>query len=130
MVSFAVTGAQGLFQLRVRDADRFVLNIRKPGYALVSQIYDANVTSGRWTMTRASTHTVDPTKDQVLVNRRDPSSCPGKIADRYPSRRQPVHGREFDVSKLPQFTAVQWQDGKSKRSDARQARYPDEKACD
>ncbi len=113
----AVTGAEGLFQLRVRDADRFVLNIHKPGYALVSQIYDRGITSGRWTMTRASVATVDPTRDNVLVNRRDVTSCPGTIADRFAKEIAKNRSKgvriPVDVRKLPAFTAVQWQDGKS-----------------
>ena len=32
-----VTAASGMFSFRVKDAERFVLNIRKPGYGLVSQ---------------------------------------------------------------------------------------------
>lgn len=96
----AVTGATGFFQVRVRDAQRFVLNIRKAGYALVSRIYDDGVTGGRWTMTRATVTTIDPKRDNEIINERSPRDCPGPAANQQ-------NWRAF-----PQLLTPQWQDGK------------------
>jgi cytochrome c5 len=96
----ASTNPDGSFSIFVRDADRFVLNIHKPGYALVSRIYDDAVTGGRWTMTRASVMTVDPNKQLTLVDRRDGRNCPGPRAS------------YLDWRSFPQLAQPQWQDGK------------------
>ena len=98
----AVTDASGFFQLRVGNADRFVMNIRHPQYMLVSNIYDGEVSGGRWTMTRATVITnVDPTRDIRVVSQRDESDCPGPAADR-------LNWRGF-----PHLAEPQWQDGLS-----------------
>jgi hypothetical protein len=96
----AITDAQGFFQLRVMDAVRFVLNIRKPGFALVSRIYDDSVVGGRWPMARASVTSIDPTRDNEVVNQRDPRDCPGPASAR-------LNWRDY-----PQLAQPQWQDGK------------------
>lgn len=75
----ATTDATGRFQLTIPEASRYVLNIRKPGYGLVSRIYDRGVIGGSWIMTRASVATVDPTKPISVVNSRIPSDCPGAL---------------------------------------------------
>lgn len=93
------TNARGLFSLSVPDAKRFVLNIRKPGYGLVSRIYDDSVNGGQWTMTRASTQSVDPKATISVTDRRDKRNCPGPEGDRLDWRR---------YAKLQ----PQWQDGK------------------
>jgi cytochrome c5 len=95
-----MTGAEGFFQIDVKDAARFVLNIRKPGYALVSRVYDDGLTGGRWTMTRATVMTLDPTKDQEIVNQREARDCPGR-----PSGR--LNWKDYGPLAQPQ-----WQDGK------------------
>ena len=53
-----LTNPDGFFQINVRDAQRFVVNIRKQGYSLVSQIYDDAIIGGQWTMNRASVTSV------------------------------------------------------------------------
>lgn len=108
----AVTGATGYFQIRVQDARRFVLNIRKPGYALVSRIYDDAVTGGRWTMTRATVTTIDPTRNNDVVNERTPRDCPGPAANR-------LNWRGF-----PQLLNPQWQDGKGNVIAAKRGEVP------
>ncbi len=95
----AITGTEGVFQVRVKDADRFVLNIRKPGYALVSRIYDDAMTGGRWTMTRASVTNRDPTLDIDVTDQRDQRNCPGPRAF------------QLDWENYPQLAQPQWQDG-------------------
>jgi cytochrome c5 len=96
------TGPEGFFQIRVIDANRFVLNIRKAGYGLVSQIYDKNVIGGRWTMARASMSTHDPTQPIDVEDRRDERNCRGPLSAR-------LNWKDF-----PKLAAPQWQDGSNK----------------
>jgi len=101
----AFTGAEGFFQVRVKDANRFVMNIRKSGYALVSRIYDNSIVGGKWTMTRATVTSIDPTRDnEVADNIRfqfGTRNCPGP-----PSSY--LNWREY-----PKLVQPQWQDGQS-----------------
>lgn len=96
----ATTDAAGFFHMFVPDADRFVFNIRKTGFGLVSKIYDDSVTGGRWTMTRATLMTVDPTQPIDVINSRQPSDCPGPLSERLDWRRYAKLGEPL------------WQDGK------------------
>src|SRR6185436_16775105 len=65
------TGTDGSFYFRVIDANRFVLNIRKAGYGLISQIYDRNIIGGHWTLARATVLTRDPTQPIDVTDQRD-----------------------------------------------------------
>jgi hypothetical protein len=94
------TGPDGTFKIYVRDARRFVMNIRKPGYALVSRIYDDSVTGGTWTMTRATVVSLDPRQKIGLVDRRDKRNCSGSRA------------ALLDWQRFPKLAQPQWQDGK------------------
>lgn len=79
----ATTGASGAFQVYVPDALKFVMNIRKPGFGLVSRIYDDSVTGGRWTMVRATVQTFDLAKPIRLLDRRgDRRDCPGPLSSK------------------------------------------------
>jgi hypothetical protein len=75
-----VTNGDGHFEIPVRERPRYILNIRKPGYGLVSGVYDGGLIGGRWTMTRASVATVDPTSPIDVTNERLPSDCPGRLS--------------------------------------------------
>lgn len=77
-----LTDTQGYFQLFVDENPRYVLNIRKPGYALVSKIYDGSLVGGRWTLTRASVTPEDPTRLIDVRNTRRPGDCPGSLSSR------------------------------------------------
>ena len=94
------TDAQGLFNFAINDAKRFVLNIRKPGYGLVSKIYDDSVGGGSWTMTKASTTRVNPNNKISVSEDRDRRNCPGPEANR------------LDWGKYQKVLQPQWQDGK------------------
>ncbi len=96
----ATTDAGGFFRVHVKDASQFVLNIRKPGFGLVSRVYDRGITGGLWTLTPATVATVDPTKPISVANERRPSDCPG-----LPSAR-------LDWKDFPRAALLQWQDGK------------------
>src|ERR1051325_934253 len=78
--------AHGWFEMRVKDAPRFVLNIRRTGYGFYSKIYDDSVTAGTWTLTRATVATVDPRGDIVVPDERRPGNCPAPDTAR-PTRR-------------------------------------------
>jgi hypothetical protein len=78
----AVTDSSGFFNLRLSDRKRFVMNIRKPGYGLASNVYYDSVVGGRWRLTRANVFHVDPTKSLDLQNKRSGSECPGPSSAR------------------------------------------------
>jgi hypothetical protein len=75
------TDGRGFFELTVADAQQFVMNIRKPGYGLVSRIYDGGVPGGRWTLPRGNLFRgIDPTKDIDLQHDRSQGDCPGSAS--------------------------------------------------
>ena len=96
----SVASAQGIFALRVKEAARYVMNIRKPGFGLNSNIYDNGVTGGRWTLARASVSTVDPTKPINVTQKRTPRDCPGPASSR------------LNYKDHPKLAIPQYQDGK------------------
>lgn len=91
------TNAAGFFRLTIAESDRFVLNIRKPGFALLSRIYLDGVTAGQWVLSRADVHTVDPTNPIVLIDSRRkrechvPFSLRAELLRRFPEQRRPRH---------------------------------------
>ena len=94
----AKTDSRGFFELAAVRAkgDRYVLNIRKPGFGLVSRIYDRGIRDGRWTMTQGTVRVVDPSqpirvRDTAAAVR---SNCQGRTSgridwSRYPAQRIP-----------------------------------------
>jgi hypothetical protein len=94
------TGATGRFQLEVPPAERYVMNIRKAGFGLASQIHPKGVTAGTWRLRRAQVTTVDPNQLITLVQRRTTEDCPGPRASRL----------KWADSLKP--GVIQWQDGK------------------
>jgi hypothetical protein len=83
------TDSTGRFSLYVPESARYVLNIRKEGYGLVSRIYDNGLTGGQWILTRASVTPVDPTLPINVTNRRQPSDCPGSFSDQAERKNKP-----------------------------------------
>ncbi|MDB5933375.1 MAG: hypothetical protein JWQ01_719 [Massilia sp.] len=96
----AASDASGMFSLRVAQANRYVFNIRKPGFAFYSKIYDRGIAGGAWALTRATVQTVDPTQPINVVNQRRPTDCPGPGSAR------------LDWKTYPAAAVLQWQDGK------------------
>jgi hypothetical protein len=94
------TGSNGRFSTYVAEADRYVFNVRKQGYALNSQVYDRALTGGRWILRHAQVMTIDPTRDQVITHERTQGDCPG------PDSARAGLGVAGDSLKEPQ-----WQDG-------------------
>lgn len=94
----ARTDGRGFFKLTAARAkgDRYVLNIRKAGFGLISRIYDRGIRDGQWTMTQGTTQVVDPSqpirvRDTAAAVR---SNCQGRSSghidwSRYPAQSIP-----------------------------------------
>lgn len=96
----AVTDSRGFFRLSAPDRERFVMTIRRDGYAFASNIYADSVTGGAWTLTKAQVFTVDPTQPIDLQNTRSARECPGPASAR------------MDWDRFPTLAEPQWQDGR------------------
>lgn len=94
------TGSNGRFQIKVKEADRYVFNVRKEGYALNSRVYDGAVSGGRWTLRRGQVVTIDPTRDVRISHERTKRDCPG------PDSLRAGLSAAGESLKIPQ-----WQDG-------------------
>lgn len=101
-----LTDATGRFQTNVREADRYVLNIRKEGFALNSRVYDRSVTGGRWILRQGQVVTIHPSRDTTIVHRRGERDCPG-----------PDAARGGLGAAGQSLTIPQWQDGKGNVTD-------------
>ena len=81
------TNSKGWFSFNVPIADKYVMNIRKPGlerpnmpgFGTASFIYQGSVVAGRWTLRRAQVTTVDPTQPIRLQQKKSQIDCPGPI---------------------------------------------------
>ena len=92
----STTDSEGAFKLPIAKANapRFVLNIRKWGYGLVSRTYDQSVNNGKWTMLPATIQSVDPTQAIIATDILSQSSCTGSLTsginwNDYPNKRIP-----------------------------------------
>ncbi len=94
------TDGQGRFLNYVPEADRYVFNIRKPGYGFYSKIYDRSVAGGHWTLTRATVAEFDPTVGINFQDKRDERNCPGPDT------------AHINWNEGPALKEVWWQDGK------------------
>lgn len=95
-----LTNPSGDFRILVPDADRFVMNIRKQGFGLISRVFDNSNVGGSWTLIPATVQTADPKLVIRVSDKRSPRNCPGPLSDR------------LDWQRFPQLQA-QFQDGKS-----------------
>jgi hypothetical protein len=71
----ALTNTAGRFLVRVPEDDRYVVNVRKTGYKLLSQIYQDALEGGTWTLARGTVRTVDPTQPIDVVDDRKYQRC-------------------------------------------------------
>jgi hypothetical protein len=106
------TDARGAIATTVKQAGRYVVNVRKEGYALNSQIYDRGVTGGRWILRAAQTVTVLPTQDIKLTHKRGERDCLELDSVR---AGLGVAGQSL--------TVAQWQDGRGNVIDSPQAQH-------
>ena len=101
-----LSNAAGDFRLFVPDADRFVLNIRKQGFGLISRVFDNAVLGGTWTLIPATTVNANPTQAIKLTDRRTPRHCPGPLSDsldwkRFPSLEPQLQDGKSNVVRMP-----------------------------
>lgn len=101
------TDANGRFRTNVKEADRYVFNVRKEGFALNSRVYDRSVTGGRWILRRGQEVTIDPTRDVSIGDKRNERDCTG------PDSVRADLGPAGDSLTIPQ-----WQDGQGNVIDA------------
>jgi len=85
----AVTDSRGFFRLRVPDTKRFVMTIRKAGYAFASKVYYDAVVGGSWRLTRANVFRVDPAGNIDLQQKRTSRECQGPPSARLNWRASP-----------------------------------------
>lgn len=65
------TNGEGFFEVTVpKEADRYVLNIEKPGFQLLSKVFSSGVIGGEYTLERAQKFAIDPTSDVRVVEER------------------------------------------------------------
>lgn len=65
-----LSAANGFFLVEAPLADRYVLNIKKTGFALFSRVVDAGETGQTWRLVNAQVDVVDPKQVITLVDRR------------------------------------------------------------
>jgi hypothetical protein len=102
-----MTDARGRFQTNVKEADRYVFNVRKEGFALNSRVYDRGVTGGRWILRPAQVIIINPTRNVAITHQRSERDCPG-----------PESARAGLGAAGRSLTIPQWQDGKGNVTDA------------
>jgi len=104
------TDARGGIATNVQQADRYVVNVRKEGYALNSHVYDRAVTGGRWILRPAQVVTINPTRNVRIAHKRTQRDCPG-----------PDSIRASLGAAGQSLTVAQWQDGRGNVIDSPQA---------
>ena len=62
--------AKGFFSVKVPLADRYILNIAKPGFAAFSRLFDRPVSGQTWELVPAQVQTIDPTQKVTITDRR------------------------------------------------------------
>lgn len=71
------TDRQGYFKLRIAPSERYLLTIRKKGFAPLSKIYQKDVEGKTWVLTQATVVTVDPTKPIFVRDVFSQTACIG-----------------------------------------------------
>jgi len=79
------TNSNGFFRILVRnsESERLVMNIKKPGFGLVSRVYDSSMEKGEWRLPAAVTKSVDPTKAILVQGVIAPDDCVGTLSSRF-----------------------------------------------
>jgi hypothetical protein len=85
---FVNSDTKGMFRLNVPPASRYVLNIRKFGYGLVSKVVDFGLNGATHVMSRAQVFTVNPTQPITVQHKRGSRDCPSPSATRLPWTKQ------------------------------------------
>jgi hypothetical protein len=66
----ATSNGSGYFQLKVPLADRYILNITKPGFAAFSRLFDHPVNGHAWQLVPTQVQTINPSSEVTIVDRR------------------------------------------------------------
>lgn len=93
------TNSKGFFKLPVKEANapRFVMNLRKWGYGLVSRTYDQSVHNGTWTMLPATIQSVDPTQAIFVTDVQSQTNCTGSLTSG-------INWNDYPQQRIPQIT--------------------------
>ncbi len=108
----AKTDAVGFFRLHAAPRERYVLNVRKPGFGLLSRVFDRGVLGGRYELRRATVTSVDPRLAIDVQDKRTQRDCPGPASLR------------LDTKTFPAAARPVWQDGKGHVIAPRKERPP------
>lgn len=73
------TARDGSYRLEVYDTElaQYVVNIEKPGFGLISRVFDGAVEGAEWTTRPATVVSVDPTQPIVVRDNTVRAYCPG-----------------------------------------------------
>lgn len=93
------TDSKGYFRIAIKKknskfGNRYIMNIRKEGFGLLSRIYSTGIQNKTWVMTKATTKYIDPTQNNRIIDIRGTNVCQGTLSSRvdwsrYPNRRIP-----------------------------------------
>ncbi len=83
------TDAAGFFRSTAPVSKRYVLNIRKPGFSLISRILDRGLTGGRFVLRPATVTSVNAAADIDVQDRRSKVGCPGPASLKFDGRTFP-----------------------------------------
>ena len=99
------TNAQGWFSLKVPPAaaERYVLNVRHPAYALLSRVFDRSAEGNTYELIGAQTSLHDPTAtiDVVDTGGTGPCGSPGGERQRVPTTPAELFDRQSDEQPRP-----------------------------
>ncbi len=108
------TDAQGKFRLEAPPAPKYVLNIQKFGYGIVSKILLQSLTAAEYVMSKAQVFTgQDPTQVISLTQQRTEKDCPPLLAARL-TRAPPLTAGPGPDPRIKALLEVQFQDGKGR----------------
>jgi hypothetical protein len=95
------TDVNGFFRIVIKIKDkkrsyRFIVNIKKEGYGLLSKVYNSGIQNGVWILTEATKSTIDPTRNNLIRDNRRANSCSGSLSSKvnwlnYGHRQNPRH---------------------------------------
>ncbi len=101
------TDGNGAFKITVQADDqnvnnRFVMNIWKKGFGLVSRVYYNGIQDRSWVLTEATVTDIDPTLDNLITDGRKSNICLGSLSSRvnwsnYNYSQLPIHVENKDV---------------------------------
>ena len=92
------TDKYGFFKIETKRADRYLMNIRKTGFRMISRVYVSAIENGVWEMTPGSTQLFDPSVNTMLRDIRAADTCGGPIRSRVDWSRYPIQHKSLYVN--------------------------------